>query len=152
MRHNLLSRTAQFTGQKKKSEEAQILQMNLSINSNTKPSPSYVLWFKDSIHTIFWQKKWLKKSLEQFTDKIKMWKEYQRVGNELSIKDNIKALKYKSYLSFCTYQKEIVEFTDSTNTIYWPTNIAKKATNCWKKYMSGLNTFQYKQCLCTFIM
>ena len=39
----------------------------------------------------------------------------------------LKALKYKSCLSFCACQKKIVEFTDSTHTIYWSTNIAKKA-------------------------
>ena len=60
-------------------------------------------------------------------------KKYQRVRNELSIKGNIKALKYKSCLSFRACQKKIVEFTDSTHTIYWPTNIAKKAANCWNK-------------------
>ena len=65
-------------------------------------------------------------------DKKKQTK-YRKVGNELSIKDNIKALKYKSCLSFCACQKKIVEFTDSTHTIYWPTNIAKKAANCWNK-------------------
>ena len=58
---------------------------------------------------------------------------YQRIINELSIKDNIKALKYKSCLSFRTCQKKFFEFTDSTHTIYWPTNIAKKAANCWNK-------------------
>ena len=60
-------------------------------------------------------------------------KKYRRVRNELLIKDNIKALKYKSCLSFPACQKKIVEFTDSTHTIYWPTNIAKKAANCWNK-------------------
>ena len=61
----------------------------------------------------------------------------------------LKALKYKSSLSFRAFQKKIVEFTDSTPTIYWSTNIAKKAANCWKKsfYISVLNTLQYKQCL-----
>ena len=95
--------------------------------------PRYVLWFKDSTHRIYWLTKWLKKSLKQFTDQIKKQKKYQGVRNELSIKDNIKALKYKSCLSFCACQKKIVQFTNSTNTIYWPTCIAKKAANCWKK-------------------
>ena len=56
---------------------------------------------------------------------------------------------------FVHVRKKLVEFTDSTNTIYWPTNITKKAANCWKKiflFMSGLNTFQYKQCLCTLTL
>ena len=39
-------------------------------------------------------------------------KKYRRVRNELSIKGNIKALKYKSCLSFRACQKKIVEFTD----------------------------------------
>ena len=39
-------------------------------------------------------------------------KKYQRVRNELSIKGNIKSLKYKSCLSFRACQKKIVEFTD----------------------------------------
>ena len=60
----------------------------------------------------------------------KKWKKYWRVRNELSIKDNIKALKYKSCPSFCACQKKIAEFTDSAHTIYWPTNIAKIAANC----------------------
>ena len=63
---------------------------------------------------------------------------------ELSMNDNVKALKYKSCHSFHAFQKKIVEFTDSTNSIYWPRNIAKKAANCSKKifqYMSVLNTF-----------
>ena len=68
----------------------------------------------------------LKKSLGQFTDQTKKRKKYCRVGNELSIKDNIKALRYKSCLSFGACQKKIVKFTDSTNKIYWQTNIAKK--------------------------
>ena len=38
----------------------------------------------------------------------------------------LKALRYKSCLSFRACQKKIVEFTDSTHTIYLPTNIAKK--------------------------
>ena len=45
-------------------------------------------------------------------------KKYRGVRNELSIKDNNKALKYKSYLSFRTSPKKIFEFTDSTHTIY----------------------------------
>ena len=28
-------------------------------------------------------------------------------------------------------RKKIVEFTDSTRSINWPTNIAKKAANCY---------------------
>ena len=48
----------------------------------------------------------------------KKQKMHQGIRNELSIKDNIKALKYKSCLSFRTCQKKIVEFTDSTHTIY----------------------------------
>ena len=36
-----------------------------------------------------------------------------KYGNELSIKGNIKALKYISCLSFRTCQKKIVEFADS---------------------------------------
>ena len=60
----------------------------------------------------------------------KKTKKVSGVRYELSIKDNIKALKYQSCLSFRTCQKKIVEFTDSTHTIYWPTNIAEKAANC----------------------
>ena len=60
-------------------------------------------------------------------------KKYRTVRNELSVKDNTKALEYKSCLSFPACQKKIVEFTDSTHTIYWPKNIAKKAANCWNK-------------------
>ena len=45
-------------------------------------------------------------------------KKYGAVRNELVIKDNIKALKYKSCLSFRTCQKKIAEFTESTYTIY----------------------------------
>ena len=48
----------------------------------------------------------------------KKQKMHWRVRNELSIKGNIKALKYISWLSFRTCQKTIVEFTDSTHTIY----------------------------------
>ena len=33
---------------------------------------------------------------------------------------------YKSCLSFHACQEKIVDFTDSTNAIYWPTNIPKK--------------------------
>ena len=43
---------------------------------------------------------------------------YQGVGNELFIKGNITALKYKSCLSLCKFQKKIVELTNSTNAIY----------------------------------
>ena len=57
MRHNLLTRLVQFIDQKKNSEKAQIVQINLSINSNTKTSPRYVLWFKDSNHIIYWPTK-----------------------------------------------------------------------------------------------
>ena len=59
-----------------------------------------------------------KKSLKQFTDQIKKQKMDRRVRNELPINDNIKALKYKSCLSFPACQIKIVEFTDSTPTIY----------------------------------
>ena len=62
---------------------------------------------------------WFKKFLEQFTESDKKkQKEYRRVGNELFIQDNIKALKYKSCLNFCACQKKFVEFTDSINLIY----------------------------------
>ena len=64
---------------------------------------------------------------------LKKLKKYCRVENKLSIKDILKALKYKSCLSFQAYQKKMVEFTDSSLTIYWPRNITKKAVNCWKK-------------------
>ena len=74
-------------------------------------------------------------------DKKKQTK-YRKVGNELSIKDNIKALKYKSCLSFCACQKKIVEFTDSTNTIYWPTNIAKILATVAKSYSIYVSTKQ----------
>ena len=43
---------------------------------------------------------------------LKKLKKYWRVENELSIKDILKALKYKSCLSFQAYQKKMVEFTD----------------------------------------
>ena len=42
----------------------------------------------------------------------KKQKKYREVRNELSIKDKIKALKYKSCLSFRTCQKKFFEFTD----------------------------------------
>ena len=42
---------------------------------------------------------------------------YWGVRNELSIKDNVKALKYKSCPSFRGGQKKTVEFTDSIHTI-----------------------------------
>ena len=103
-------------------------------------SPRYVLWFKDSTNTIYWLTKWLKKSLKQVTYQIKKQKMYQWVKNELSIKDNIKALKYNSCLSFHTCEKKIVDITDSTHRIYWPTNIAKKAANCWNKILKKLFT------------
>ena len=48
----------------------------------------------------------------------KKQRKYRGVRNELFIKNNIKALKYKSCLSFRLCQKKIVEFTDSTHTIY----------------------------------
>ena len=57
----------------------------------------------------------------------KKQKKYWRTRNELSIKGNIKALEYRFCLSFPACQKKFVEFTDSNHTIYWPTNIAKKA-------------------------
>ena len=87
-----------------------------------------------------------KTQLIQFTDKVaekvpwtiyrldkKAKKKYGRVKNELSIKDNIKTLKYKFCLGFSACQKKIVEFTDSTHTIYWPKNTAKKAAGSWDK-------------------
>ena len=45
-------------------------------------------------------------------------KKYRGVRIELSIKGNIKSLKYKFCFNFCTCRKRIVEFTDSTHTIY----------------------------------
>ena len=61
----------------------------------------------------------------------------------------LKVLKYKSYVSFRACQKKIVKFTDLTNTIYWPTNIAKNqlTDKIFFLYMSALNTFQDIQCL-----
>ena len=64
---------------------------------------------------------------EKVTEKVpytlyrsdKKTKNYRGVRNELSIKDNIKALKYKSCLSFRTCQKkflnlltQLIQFTD----------------------------------------
>ena len=57
-------------------------------------------------------------------------KQYRGVRNELSVKANIKSLKNKSCLSFCTCQKKIVEFIGSTDTINSPTNIVKTTANC----------------------
>ena len=71
-----------------------------------------------------------------------MREEYWRVGNELFTKGNIKAVKCKSCLSFCVCQKKNVEFTDSTNTIYWPKNIAKKIAN-FKKVLSSYVSTKY---------
>ena len=85
-------------------------------------SKTHLIQFTD------WQSGW-KSPLNNLQNRYKKQKKYLRVGNELSIKDNIKALIYKSYHSFCACQKKTVEFTDSTNTIYWPTKIAKKAAN-----------------------
>ena len=110
-----------------------------------------VLWFKGSNHTIYWGTNWLKKSFQQIRDEVKKRQKYWKTGNEISTKDSIEALKYKSCLSFHACLKNCVEFTDSTHTIYWPIYMATKAANCWKKifiYMSVLNTFQYKQFLC----
>ena len=45
-------------------------------------------------------------------------KKCQEVRNELSIKDNIKDLKYTCSLSFRTCQKKTVEFTHSAHAIY----------------------------------
>ena len=66
----------------------------------------------------------------------------------------LKALNDKSGLSFQASKEKMVEFTDSTLTIYWPRNIAKKQQTAEKAflYMSVQNTFQYKQCLCIFII
>ena len=124
--HNIQTRFSQFTDQKKY-KMVQAIQIELSIYSNA-TSVKYnlmltlldfsVLWFKDSTHTIYWLTKWqLKKYFEQFTDQIKKAEKYLRVKNDLSIKDNIKALKYKSCFSFRACQKKIVEITDSTHTI-----------------------------------
>ena len=53
----------------------------------------------------------------------------------------LKALNDKSGLSFQASKEKMVEFTDSTLTIYWPRNIAKKVANCLKKpfYVSTKN-------------
>ena len=58
-----------------------------------------------------------------------------------------KALKYKSCVSFqakakCFSEKKY-EFTDSTHTIYCPTN-SRKPLKKIILYMLVLNTFQYK--------
>ena len=123
----------------------QTAQIELSINSNATRSQilinAYVTghlrdMFYDPktqfINLADWQSGW-KSPLNNIQTRLKKGKEYRSVGNELSIKDNIKALKYKSCLGFCTCQKKYVKFTDSTHIIYWPTNIAKKAANYWNK-------------------
>ena len=50
----------------------------------------------------------MKKSIEQFTDQAKKSKKNIR-ESKISIKDKIKALTYKSCLSFPVCQKKIVE-------------------------------------------
>ena len=62
-------------------------------------------------------KKWLKKPLKQFKNQIKKAKNVSEVGNEVFINDKIKVLKDKFCLRSHGCQKEIVEFTDSTDTI-----------------------------------
>ena len=52
----------------------------------------------------------------------------------------LKTLKYKSCLSFRMCQKDIVEYTDSTHTIYLPTNIAKKVANRCKNLSIYVST------------
>ena len=93
----------------------------------------YVTHFRDSTQTTYWLTKWLKKSLEQFADEMKKAKKVSKSWKWTSKRTILKALKYKSSLSFRASQKKIVGFTDSPNTIYWPTNLAKKAANCWNK-------------------
>ena len=85
-------------------------------------------WYNLLTHKVTEKAPWAIDRLDK-----KKQKKYWRVRNELSIKGNIKALKYKSCLSFRACQKKIVELTDSTHTIYWPTNIAKKAADCWNE-------------------
>ena len=52
----------------------------------------------------------------------------------------LKTFKHKSCLSFHMCQKDIVEFTDSTHTIYLPTNIAKKVASYWKNLSIYVST------------
>ena len=120
---------------RKNSQMVQTAQIELSMNSNTtrrlkfklllKPLDISKIWFKVSTDTIYWLTKWLKKSLEEFTDQMKKAKKVPACW-----KLNFHKGKYLKPSNI--YLTSIVEFTDSTHIIYWPTNIAKKAENCWK--------------------
>ena len=95
----------------------QTIQIELSLNSNTRRSLIQInALVTGHLQGTFFNSK---TQLIQFTEPDKKSKKkYRRVRNELSIKDNIKALKYKSCLNFRACQKKIVEFTESTHTIY----------------------------------
>ena len=62
--------------------------------------------FTDSTLTTYWPRKWLRKSLEHFADQMKKAKKYWEVGKKISERTILKALKYKSCLSFRACQKK----------------------------------------------
>ena len=69
-----------------------------------------------------------------------MLRKYLKLGNELSINNNTKSPQIYRGFSFGACQKKTVEFTDADNTIYWPTNIAKKAASSWKNFSIRAST------------
>ena len=68
-----------------------------------------------------------------YTADKKKSKNYRSIENELSIKGNTWSHQILILPQFPYMSEKIVEFIDSTNKIYWATNIAKKAAKCWKK-------------------
>ena len=73
----------------------------------------------------------------------KRLKGYWKVRIELSINNNSKSPQIYTLPQFLGMWQNNAEFTDSTHTIYWPTDIAQKAGNCWKKYLPISTMFMY---------
>ena len=89
---------------------------------------------KYSTHTIHWPKKQAKKvTWAIYRPDEKKLRKYWKVGISLSINDHTKIPQIYTLPQFLSILEKIVEFFDLTHSIYWPTNIAKKVANCWKK-------------------
>ena len=82
--------------------------------------PRYITWFKDSTHIIYWLTKWLKKSLEQFTDQIKKakkvpesWKwTFHKMQYLMLSNINIASVSEHLRKKLWNLQTRLIQFTD----------------------------------------
>ena len=111
---------------------------------------SKICYIKDSTHTVYWPTKWMKKSLEHFTDQMKKakkvsesWKWTFYKGQYLKPPSiNLALVSEPVREKMWNFLTQLIQFTALQVKLKKQQILEKNLS------MSVLNTCQYKQCLC----